>query len=112
MCAPSTAREGVTRMSEAALTEVRGWRELHAALRARAESLDVSRETLDHLTGLQNGYCAKILAPKPIRNLGRISFDAMLAVLGLKLIVTEDQAMEKIRPRLVQRKRHTRRIKD
>jgi hypothetical protein len=96
-------------MSETALAEVRGWRDLHAALRARAEQLDVPRETLDALTGLPNGYCAKILAPVPIRNLGRISFDAMLAVLGLKLIVTEDpEAMEKIGPRLVKRCRRRR----
>lgn len=54
--------------------EIRSWAELQVALRQRAETLDVSREVLDHLTGLQSGYCAKLLAPHPIRRLGRIFF--------------------------------------
>jgi hypothetical protein len=62
-------------MSDTALAEVRTWSDLHDVLRRRAESLDISRETLDHVAGLQNGYSAKLLAPTPIRRLGRISLD-------------------------------------
>ena len=54
--------------------EIRSWAELQVALRQRAETLDVGREVLDHLTGLQSGYRAKLLAPHPIRRLGRIFF--------------------------------------
>jgi hypothetical protein len=59
-------------MSDTALAEVRSWSDLHDALRRRAESLDVSRATLDEVSGLCGGYSAKLLAPVPIRRLGRV----------------------------------------
>jgi len=92
-----------------ALAEVRTWNDLHSALRARAESLDLSRESPDHLSGLHSGYSAKILAPNPIRNLGRVSLGALLGALGVKLVLTEDPAvLEKIRPRSTKRERKSR----
>jgi hypothetical protein len=86
--------------------EIRSWNELQVALRQRAETLDVSRELLDDLTGLQSGYCAKLLSPKPVRRIGRVSLGALLGALGLKLILAEDrEQMEKIKTRLVRRER-------
>jgi hypothetical protein len=98
-------------MSQSVFAEVRSWSELQVALRQRAETLDVSREVLEHLTGLQSGYCAKLLAPHPIRRLGRVSLGPMLQVLGLKLLVVEDtDALERIRPRLTRRERSPRKV--
>jgi hypothetical protein len=87
-------------MSDTALAEVRSWRDLHEALRRRAESLDISRATLDDVSGLCSGYSAKILAPTPIRSLGRISLDALLGALGCKLVLVEDgEALARVEPR-------------
>jgi hypothetical protein len=77
-----------------------------AALRTRADELDVSRETLDAVSGLQNGYCAKLLAPVPIRAIGPTSLGPLLQALGLAIIVVEDLgAFEKIEARLRKRRR-------
>jgi hypothetical protein len=69
---------------------VRSYGDLHKALRLRADELGTTREAIDELTGLQNGYAAKLLAPVPIKSLGPQSLGPMLAVLGLKLLVVED----------------------
>jgi hypothetical protein len=74
------------------LAEVRDYAELHEALRARVEQLSVSRQELDRLTGLQSGYCSKLLAPTRIKNVGAQSLGPLLCVLGLKLLVAEDPA--------------------
>jgi hypothetical protein len=62
---------------------------LHRILRARAEELDISREALDIATGLQKGYCAKLLAPIPSKGLGYKSLGRVLGALGLCLVVCE-----------------------
>jgi hypothetical protein len=93
-------------MCEAAVIEIRSWSDLQNALRQRAEKLDVSREVLDDLSGLQSGYCAKLLSQNPVRQIGRVSLGALLGALGVKLILAEDrEQMEKIRPRLQKRER-------
>ena len=51
--------------------------------------LEVSRATIDHVAGLENGYAAKIFQPKPSKRLGPVSW-SMPRVLGLKLIVAVD----------------------
>jgi hypothetical protein len=92
------------------IAEVRSWNDLHAAFRARAESLNVSRLVLDELSGLQSGYASKLLAPVPIRHFGRVSLGAMSGALGLKLVVQEDkEALARVAGRLVRRERNVRR---
>jgi hypothetical protein len=92
------------------IAEVRSWNDLHAAFRARAESLNVSRLVLDELSGLQSGYASKLLAPVPMRHFGRVSLGAMLGALGLKLVVQEDkEALARVAGRLVGRERNVRR---
>jgi hypothetical protein len=86
------------------LAEVKDYEQLHAALRARVEQLDVSRETLDHLTGLQSGYCAKLLANTRLKRMGAQSLGPLLTVCGLRLLVVEDpDAMARFAPRLEKR---------
>lgn len=86
------------------LAVVRSYDELHSALRARAEALNVSRQTLDEVSGLQSGYCAKLLAPVPIKGIGRITLAPLLGALGLKLVVVVDEEMmAQISRRMVKR---------
>jgi hypothetical protein len=86
------------------LAEARTYDELHAALRNRADQLQVSRAQLDYLSGLQSGYCGKLLSKTRIKNFGRQSLGPLLTVLGLCLQVVEDPAaMARIGPRLTKR---------
>jgi hypothetical protein len=70
---------------------VRDYEDLVLALRERAEELGVNRLTLDEMTGLPNGYSAKLLSFPPIRVLGRVSLDLMLQALGLTMVLREDK---------------------
>jgi len=63
---------------------------LIAAFRARAAHLQVSRQTLDDVSGLPDYYCAKLLGPKRVKHIGSVSLGPLLGALGLKLIVCED----------------------
>jgi hypothetical protein len=86
------------------LGEIRNYADLHRLLRERVESLNVSRIVLDDATGLQNGYCSKILSPRPSKRLGTLSMGLLLQALGVKLVAYEDeQALAKIRPMLTPR---------
>jgi hypothetical protein len=69
---------------------VRNYDDLKAILRARAEALDVSRETIDELAGFSPGYAGRLLGPGADRRLGPATLAAMLGALGIKLIAVED----------------------
>jgi hypothetical protein len=74
------------------------------ALRDRAEELDVSRLTLDEISGLPSGYSGKLLAPVPIKNLGPIALGPILGAMGVCLILAEDpQQLARVSDRLVKR---------
>jgi hypothetical protein len=84
------------------LALVREYPELVEALRARAEELNVSRETIDSVSGLQSGYSAKLLSQ--VKGVGRVSLGPLLGSLGLVIILAEDPAaLAKVRDRLVPR---------
>lgn len=88
------------------LAVVREYGELMTALRNRANALDVPREAIDALAGLQSGYTAKLLAPVPIRAIGPTSLGPLLQALGVAIIIVEDLAtFEKIEARLRKRRR-------
>lgn len=72
---------------------IRSMPELIEALRARRDALNISHETIDSIAGLQSGYTSKLLAPKPIKNLGPMSFGSLLGALGLAVVVVEDPGM-------------------
>ena len=65
---------------------IRDPKRLLAIMRERREELDVSLERLDELAGLPARYSAKLLAPKPIKNLGPMSFAALLGGLALGIV--------------------------
>jgi hypothetical protein len=56
-------------------------------LRQRADELQLSRLTIDHATGVADGYSAKALAG--IKRYGPVSLGPTLEVLDLVLIVAE-----------------------
>src|SRR5262249_32348356 len=77
-----------------------------ALLRKRQADLGVAMETVDSVAGLPLRYTAKLLAPVPVRQLGRVSFGPLLKCLGMTLIAVEDlSALKKIEARLTKRLR-------
>lgn len=87
-----------------ALAIIRNMDDLQAALRLRAETLGVSRETIDSVSGMQSGYSAKLLAPRPIKKIGPQSMALILPALGCALMLVEDaEAMAQIGSRLIKR---------
>jgi hypothetical protein len=88
-----------------ALAVVHDYSELVAALRARAEALNVSNLVLDEVSGLQSGYSGKLLSLHPKRTLGRLSLGLLLATLGVQLVMVEDrEALKRVKGRLEPRK--------
>jgi hypothetical protein len=73
-----------------------GYRGLVETCRARAEELGISRLEIDRLAGLPDGYSAKLLgrgnSTKKKARLWPIGLEGMLAVLGLKMLLVEDEA--------------------
>jgi hypothetical protein len=83
------------------LGEVTEYSDLVEVLRQRSTELEISREGLDGIAGLQSGYAAKLLSHSGAKGLGRMSLGAVLASLGLRLQVIEDrEQMAKMRPRI------------
>lgn len=77
---------------------------LLAALRLRANELQVAGETLDDVCGLPTRYVAKLLGPKPVRRIGMLSLGSLLGALGLALAVVEDaETMQRYGDRLTKR---------
>jgi hypothetical protein len=72
-----------------------GYKGLVETCRQRAEELEVSRLELDRLAGLPSGYSAKLLgkdgAGARQKRMWPIGLEAMLGVLGLKILLIEDE---------------------
>jgi hypothetical protein len=58
--------------------------------RQRADELAISRESIDSLSGLAPGLAGKILGHRQVKRLGPETLKPILQVLGLKLLVIED----------------------
>src|SRR5262245_40784535 len=87
------------------LAEVVSYADLHHAMRARAEELEVSRQTIDDLAGLQDGYASKLLCDPPVKRLSWDFAAIILPALGLKLALLEDQdALAKLQHRMTRRR--------
>src|SRR5258705_428025 len=58
----------------------------------------------DDVAGLPLRYTMKLLAPVPVKGIGRTSLGPLLGALGLKLVVAVDhEVLARIRPRLIGR---------
>jgi hypothetical protein len=80
------------------LAVVTDYASLVAALRARADHLNISRQMIDVLGNLAQGHSAKLLSQRPVKGLGEISFGSVLFALGVQLVMMENpEAMAAIR---------------
>jgi hypothetical protein len=76
------------------VTAEQGYDGLHRSLRARADELQLSRTQIEELAGLTGGHAAKILAPYPMRAIGRTTLGPMLYALKLKILVVPDDSIK------------------
>lgn len=94
------------------LATVRDYDGLHRTIRARVDELGFTREEIDDAAQLlgewPERYASKLLAPIPIKALGRTSLGPMLQVLGLQLAaeVVEEQPRISKSPKSMPYKRH------
>jgi hypothetical protein len=71
------------------------------ALRRRVNELALNGERFDEYAGLPRGYLSKLVGAKLIRRLGMISFEPVLAGLGLRcLFVVDEEAERRLRNRV------------
>jgi hypothetical protein len=79
------------------------YRALVEACRARADELALSRSEIDRLGGLPSGYAGKLLGKaavddvsyprkKSSKKMWPVALESMLGVLGLKILLIEDDA--------------------
>jgi hypothetical protein len=81
--------------------EARTYDELIKLFRMRCDELGVAMERLDDVSGLPSRYISKLLAPVPVKGVGRVSLGPLCGTLALKLIVAIDQEQyERIKARL------------
>jgi hypothetical protein len=73
------------------IADVSSYEQMLAALRARVTELQINGERFDEYAGLPRGYLSKLVGARPIRRLGMISFEPVLAALGLRCLFVEDQ---------------------
>lgn len=77
----------------ATVTARNGYDGLNVAFRARAEELNITRDDIDVLGSLTRGHGSKLLAPYPIKAIGRTTLGPILHALKLKLLVVVDDAI-------------------
>lgn len=86
------------------LATVQDYDGLVAALRNRAGELGLTFELIDLVAGFTARYASKVLGPSKTKNIGRMSFDALLGTLGLKVVLIEDpEALAKVQGRFQER---------
>lgn len=88
------------------LAEIKDYRSLVEAARARIDELNISLDTVDTLAGFADRWTSKILSPSqsPTKRMGWGSLWPLLDALGLKLVVVENpETMERYRDRRVKR---------
>lgn len=69
---------------------IRSMDDLVEALRTTQVERELSYGLLDELSGLQDGYTAKILGPKQSKRLGPVSTFPLLGALGKALAIVDD----------------------
>lgn len=71
---------------------IRCYDDLIDCFRRRKDELGLTMETLDRLTQLAPGYCAKVLGDAQVKKLGKDSFDEFMQALALQLHPAPDLA--------------------
>jgi hypothetical protein len=72
------------------VAEVSSMADIREALRARFDTLQIARATIDDAAGLQEGYSAKLLAG--LVGFGTTSLFPMIETAGLRLALVDDPA--------------------
>lgn len=82
------------------------YQELVEAVRFRLREIETTHESVDHVSGLHGGYTGKIVAPVPMKSMGKVSMGPILQTLGLRLIIVRDDEMfKRVKDRLAKRER-------
>jgi hypothetical protein len=88
------------------IAEVRGYEDVHHAMRCAAVGLEISRKAIDELAGCPDGYSGTLLADRPKKKIGWNLLGGLLPTLGLKLLIVRDHdAIEQLKHR--RPKRHS-----
>lgn len=66
---------------------IRTMPELIAAMRARRDELQITHATIEDIGLLPDGYVSKVLAEKPIKNIGPKALEGLLDGLGVVLVL-------------------------
>jgi hypothetical protein len=73
------------------IATVSSYEQMVDALRQRVNELQIHGTRFDEFAGLPCGYLSKLIGKSPVRRIGMQSFAPLLAGLGLRLLVIEDQ---------------------
>lgn len=88
------------------MTLLRTQADMVEAYRARIRELNISFATVDAISGLPDGYTAKLMAPKPMKGLGEKAIEGLNGALGIGFAVTVDpDQVRRVKGRWVKRKR-------
>lgn len=83
------------------IAEVHDSETLLDAIRVRKAQLGLSNDALEQLAGLCEGHLSKVLPNPPRKGIGWATLSLLLPALGSKLLLVEDEiAMQRIRPRI------------
>lgn len=96
------------------IAEVRsqdGWDGMIEAFRLAVEARGTTYENTGDLAGLAPRYVNKLLAPVPVRDIGRTSLGPLLGALAVKLVMVDDDEMmaalaKRMKPRKAGPSRH------
>lgn len=78
------------------IAEVRsqdGWDGLLEAFRRAVDARGTTYETTSELAGLPTRYVNKLLAPVPVKNIGRESLGPLMGATAVKILVVDDDEM-------------------
>jgi hypothetical protein len=80
--------------------------EIVEAYRARIRELGISFATVDAISGLPDGYTAKLMSPTPMKRLGEKAIEGLNGALGIGFVVVVDPVqLQKVSGRWTRRKR-------
>ena len=86
------------------LCEFRNLPELVEALREVVRLRNTTFGATDELAGLPSGYTSKVLGPRPIKRLGKMSLEMIFGALAVKgAIISDDEQFARLEGRMHQR---------